>query len=53
MRPRERRETGQTDLFKARPDQIVDMNHALAKTRVFSRRASEPSTMTGLGSRRC
>jgi transposase, IS5 family len=31
MRPRERRETGQTDLFKARLDQIVDMNHALAK----------------------
>jgi IS5 family transposase len=31
MRPRERRETGQNDLFKARLDQIVDMNHALAK----------------------
>jgi IS5 family transposase len=31
MLPRERRETGQTDLFKARLDQIVDMNHPLAK----------------------
>jgi len=31
MRPRERRETGQKDLFKARLDQIVDMHHALAK----------------------
>ncbi len=31
MRPRERRETGQNDFFKARLDQIVDMNHALAK----------------------
>ena len=31
MRPRERRESGQTDLFKARLDQIVDMNHPLAK----------------------
>ncbi|MGB8411631.1 MAG: IS5 family transposase [Candidatus Binatus sp.] len=31
MRPRERREIGQNDLFKARLDQIVDMNHPLAK----------------------
>jgi transposase, IS5 family len=31
MRPRERRETGQSDLFKARLDQIVDLNHALVK----------------------
>lgn len=31
MRPKERRETGQNDLFKARLDQIVDMNHPLAK----------------------
>jgi len=31
MRPRERLKTGQTDLFKARLDQIIDMNHALAK----------------------
>lgn len=29
MRPKERRETRQTDLFKARLDQIVDLNHAL------------------------
>ena len=31
MRPRERREIGQSDLFKARLDQIVDLNHPLAK----------------------
>jgi hypothetical protein len=27
MKPRERRETGQSDLFKARLDQIIDMHH--------------------------
>lgn len=31
MRPKERRETGQTDLFKARLDQIVDPQHPLVK----------------------
>ena len=31
MRPRERRDSGQNDLFKARLDQIVDMDHPLAK----------------------
>src|SRR5258708_12219534 len=31
MRPRERRETGEQDLFRSRLDQIVDMNHPLAK----------------------
>ena len=31
MRSRERRETGQTDLFKARLDQIINMDHPLAK----------------------
>ncbi len=31
MRPKEQRETGQKDLFKARLDQIVDMSHPLAK----------------------
>ena len=31
MRPREKRDSGQNDLFKARLDQIVDMNHALAR----------------------
>jgi transposase, IS5 family len=29
MRPRERRETGQTDLFRARLDQILNLDHAL------------------------
>src|SRR3954453_7006173 len=31
MRPKERRDSGQTDMFRARLDQIVDTNHALAK----------------------
>src|SRR5271165_5927370 len=31
MRPKEQRDSGQNDLFKARLDQIVDINHALAK----------------------
>lgn len=31
MRPRERRETGKGDLFRSRLDQIIDMNHPLAK----------------------
>ena len=31
MRPKERRDNGQNDLFKARLDQIVDLGHPLAK----------------------
>ena len=31
MRPKERRETGQTDLFRARLDQIVDPHPPLVK----------------------
>jgi IS5 family transposase len=31
MRHRERRDSGQNDLFRARLDQIVDLDHALAK----------------------
>jgi IS5 family transposase len=31
MRPRERRDSGRNDLFRARLDQIVDRDHALAK----------------------
>src|SRR5215207_806762 len=31
MRPMERRETGQRDLFRARLDQIVDLDHPLVK----------------------
>ena len=31
MRPKEHRESGQNDLFRARLDQIVDMGHPLAK----------------------
>jgi len=31
MRPRERHESGQNDLFKARLDQILDMDHPLVK----------------------
>ena len=31
MRPKERRETGQTDLLRSRLDAIIDMEHALVK----------------------
>jgi len=31
MRPQERRDSGQNDLFRARLDQIVDLDHPLAK----------------------
>ena len=31
MRPKERRDSGQNDMFRARLDQIVDMCHPLAK----------------------
>src|SRR6516164_2079578 len=31
MRPKERRDSGQSDFFKARLDQIVDMGHPLAR----------------------
>ena len=31
MRPKERRDSGQNDFFRARLDQIVDLDHALAK----------------------
>ena len=31
MKPRERRETGEQDLFRARLDQIINMQHELVK----------------------
>jgi len=31
MRPRERRGSGEQDLFRARLDQIIDMNHSVVK----------------------
>src|SRR6201747_1271598 len=31
MRPRERRESGEQDLFRSRLDQIISMDHALVK----------------------
>ena len=31
MRPRERRESGEQDLFRARLDQIIDMGHPLVR----------------------
>ena len=31
MRPKERRESGQTDLLRSRLDQILNMDHALVK----------------------
>ena len=31
MRPKERKDSGDGDLFRSRLDQIVDLNHSLAK----------------------
>ena len=31
MRPRDRRESGEQDLFRSRLDQVINMDHALAK----------------------
>jgi len=31
MRPRERRETSEQDLFRSQLDQIIDIKHALVK----------------------
>ena len=31
MRPKERREAGERDLFRARLDQIIDLDHALVR----------------------
>jgi hypothetical protein len=40
MRPKERRDSGQTDLFRARLDQIVDMSQRLAKLGATKARAT-------------
>jgi hypothetical protein len=57
MRPRERRDSGQNDLFKARLDQIVDLNHPLARlsraTGVFWRSGSARSIPRDRAIRRC
>jgi IS5 family transposase len=31
MQPKERRETGEQDLFRSRLDQIIDLQHALVR----------------------
>ena len=48
MRPRERRETGEQDLFRSRLDRIIDLTQALVKLSVrsigdFWRRSSDRS----------
>jgi hypothetical protein len=58
MQPRERRDSGQSDLFKARLDQIVDLNHPLAKLARtvdwrFLEERSARSIRTDRASRRC
>lgn len=40
MRPRERRESGEQDLFRSRLDQIIDMKHPLGHRRAVSISAS-------------
>jgi len=58
MRPKERRDSGRTDMFRARLDQIVDTNHALAKLGRqidwrFLEGGSARSIPTSRASRRC
>jgi hypothetical protein len=58
MRPRERRQTSEQDLFRSRLDQIIDMNHALVKLARtidwrFLERGSARSTPTSRASRHC
>jgi hypothetical protein len=58
MRPRERRETSEQDLFRSRLDQIIDMKHALVKLGRaidwrFLEEGSGRCTPTNRASRRC
>jgi hypothetical protein len=52
MLPKERRDSGQNDLFKSHLDQIVDMNHALAKLGRKDRLGISRGQIRG-GLRRC
>jgi hypothetical protein len=58
MRPRERRESGEQDLFRSRLDQVINMDHALVKLARtidwdFWKRNSAPFTTMAQASRRC
>jgi IS5 family transposase len=58
MRPRERRETGEQELFRSRLDQIIDMNHALVELARaidwhFLEETFGASTPTSRANRRC
>ena len=41
MRPKERQESGAQDLFRARLDQIIDLDHALVRLALFVAYPSE------------
>jgi putative ABC transport system substrate-binding protein len=51
MRPRERRESGEQELFRSRLDQIIDMNHALVKLArtIDWRFIRDPGISAGIG----
>ena len=58
MRPRERRETGEQDMLRSRLDQVINMDHALAKLARtidwdFWKRNSARFTRMVPASRRC
>jgi hypothetical protein len=58
MRPKERRETGEGDLFRSRLDQIIAMKHALVKLAQaidwrFLKGGSVRSTTTSRDSHHC
>ena len=49
MRPRERQETGEHDLFRSRLDRIIDLTHALVKlSRAIDWRFLEGAVRIGL-----
>jgi len=57
-KPKERRETGQRDMFRSRLDQIIDLGYPLVKlagktTGAFSRNGSGRSIRTSRAGHRC
>jgi transposase, IS5 family len=55
MRPLERQETGEQDLFRSRLDQIIDLTHALVKLlrAIDWRRSSDRSIRMAPAARHC
>ena len=48
MRPRERQETGEQDLFRSRLDRIIDLTHALVKLSSRTTKAAKSARLAGV-----